>query len=91
MAAHEGYSPRNLAERAIAAGRLFLALLLALAIWIDPTEPPPYAPLVRQLSTGYLVYAIGVALLAWFRRVSTGLLPPATHAVDLVMFGLLVT
>jgi signal transduction histidine kinase len=90
MAAHEGYSPRNLAERAIAAGRLFLALLLALAIWIDPTEPPPYAPLVRQLSTGYLVYAIGVALLAWFRRVSTGLLPPATHAVDLVMFGLLV-
>jgi len=56
----EGYPPRNRAERVIA-GRLFMALLLAVALWIVPTEPGLCEPLVRVRALGYLAPRRGMA------------------------------
>jgi signal transduction histidine kinase len=87
MPLHEGYSPRNRAERVIAAGRLFLAVFLSGAILLDPTEPRPQAPLVLQLAIGYVVYAAGFGLLVWQRRTTTAALSFVTHVMDLVLFS----
>lgn len=87
MSVTEGYSPRNRAERVIAAGRLFLAVFLAGAIMFHPTDPRPHAPLVLQLAMGYLVYAGGIGLIVWRRRTTTAALSYVTHAIDLALFS----
>ena len=87
MADPESYSPRNRAERVISAGRLFLAMLLTLAVTVDVTEPQEYAAIVRVLALGYLVYSFGVAVLTWTRRITTRGVPITTHVIDLVLFS----
>lgn len=87
MADHEGYSPRNRAERVISAGRLSLAVLLTAAVLISKTRPAVYYPPVLIMSFGYLAYACGVALLTWTRRVTTPGVPFVTHVIDLVVFS----
>ena len=71
MAERDEYSPRNRAERVISAARLLLAVLLALAVVADVTEPEEFAPVVRTLAFSYLAYAIGIAILTWTRRTTT--------------------
>ena len=85
MAEHEGYSPRNRAERVITAGRLFLAALLTLAVLIDE-DVRRHEPLVRIVAFGYLAYAFGVAILTWTRSVTTRGVPIVTHVIDLAIF-----
>jgi signal transduction histidine kinase len=87
MAEDAGYSPRNRAERVISAARLFMAVLLSIALSIDPSEPRLYEPLVRVLAFSYLAYAAGIAMLTWTRRVTTYGVPIVTHVIDLLIFS----
>lgn len=87
MAEYAGYSPRNRAERVVAAGRLFLAAFLAVAVFVDPTDPPPYAPVVRQLAIAYVIYAAVIAAVVSKWRAMAPWLSMATHAVDLLLFS----
>ena len=83
-----GYSPRNRAERVISAGRLFLAVLLAIAALVDRPQPSELYPLVMVLTFGYLAYSAGLAILTWTRQVTTAAVPIITHVVDLLLFAL---
>lgn len=87
MAERDEYSPRNRAERVISAARLLLAVLLALAVVADVTEPEEFAPVVRTLAFSYLAYAVGIAILTWTRRTTTKGVPFATQVTDLVLFS----
>ena len=87
MADLDGYPPRNRAERVISAGRLFMALLLSIALSIGPTEPRILEPMIRALAHVYLLYSLGIALLTWTRRVTTYGVPIVTHVVDLLIFS----
>ena len=86
MAEQEGYSPRNRAERVISAGRLFLAVLLAVAAVLDPPEPAVYRPLLMVMTIGYLAYSAGLTILTWTRQVTTRAVPIVTHVIDLLIF-----
>ena len=83
-----GYSPRNRAERVISAGRLFLAVLLAIAALVDQPQPAELYPLLMVLTFGYLAYSAGLAILTWTRQVTTVAVPIITHVVDLLLFAL---
>src|SRR5436190_20475500 len=86
MADNQGYSPRSRAERVISAWRLFLAVLLTVAVLLAPTEPARHAPIVDVLAYGYLAYSLGVALLTWTRRITTRGVPIVTQIIDLGLF-----
>src|SRR5438128_275695 len=75
------------AERLIAAARLVLVASSLLAIWLDPHEPAEYAGLTSRLLSGYFLYALLVAALVWSWPTTPALLPPITHAFDLVAFS----
>lgn len=57
------YSPGI--ERRIAVGRLALASLSLLGMWLDPTEPPRHESYVGALLSAYILYAVVGAGLAW--------------------------
>src|SRR2546428_8285746 len=76
------------AERLIAAARLVLVASSLLAIWLDPHEPAEYAELISRLLSGYFLYALVVAALVWSWPTTPALLPPITHAFDLVAFSI---
>lgn len=87
MAEQEGYSPRNRAERVISAGRLFLAIMVAVAVLLDPPKPTIYQPLRLVMTIGYLAYAAGLTILTWTRQVTTRGVPIVTHVIDLLIFA----
>ena len=87
MADQEGYSPRNRAERVISAGRLFLAVLLAIAVIVDPPQPVVYQPMLLVMTIGYLAYSAGLTILTWTRQVTTRAVPIVTHVIDLLIFA----
>lgn len=87
MADNEGYSPRNRAERVISAGRLFMAVLLTIAVMVDPPQPAVYHPLLLVLTFGYLAYSGGLTILTWTRQVTTRAVPIVTHIIDLLLFA----
>src|SRR5438093_4854053 len=75
------------AERLIAAARLVLVASSLLAIWLDPHEPAEYAGLISRLLSGYFLYALLLAALLWSCPTTPALLPPISHAFDLVAFS----
>ena len=77
--------PRRV-ERAIAAGRLLLAVSLLLAFVLDAGEPDAHVLWVRRLAIAYFAYATGVTLLIWTFRIPASGIPAATHVVDLLFF-----
>ena len=76
------------AERLIAAARLVLVASSLLAIWLDPHESAEYAGLISRLLSGYFLYALVVAVLVWSWPTTPALLPPITHAFDVVAFSI---
>ena len=87
MARQEGYSPRNRAERVISAGRLFLAVLIALAVLLDSPRALIHPSLLLVLTIGYLAYSAGLTILTWTRQVTTRAVPIVTHVIDLLLFA----
>ena len=88
MAIQDSYSPRNRAERVISAGRLFLALFLAVALAAE-SQTVPYTVAAYSLTVWCFVYAASVTILTWSRGVTTRGVPLATHLIDLVLFCVL--
>ena len=89
LSAGKPYYPQGRAEELIATGRMVLSAFFLLAIWLDPSEPSRFARLASGTLAGYLIYSLILAKLTW-RRQSTGVyLQLITHAVDLLVFSLL--
>lgn len=94
LAGRRGVSPRwgavfrargGDAERVIAAGRLALAGLSLLAVWLDPADPARFASVSLALLAGYTLYAAGVAaLLAAGGSDRAGRLALPCHIADLL-------
>jgi signal transduction histidine kinase len=78
--------PRARAERTIAATRVAIASFSLYAVWLDPSQPARFAQLTYILHIGCIAYALVLAVVMW-RRPSTGWLPIATHAIDIVVFS----
>src|SRR3990172_4980417 len=83
------YAPRLRAERLIATGRVVLAALSLLAVYLDPSTPATHAPATYFLLLGYLAYALLVALVVWLAPVPPVRLGLVTHVLDLLLFCLL--
>lgn len=52
-------------SRVIAAGRIALALLFALWVWLDPDQPVRGGPMAYVLLTAYVAYAAALFPIAW--------------------------
>jgi signal transduction histidine kinase len=85
----KGFAPSR-PERLIAAGRVVLAVCSVLAIWLAPSEPSRHAHTVLVLLTGFLLYAVVMLLLVGRPHPALSYLPTLTHALDMVLFTLLV-
>ncbi|HEU5260053.1 MAG TPA: sensor histidine kinase [Gemmatimonadales bacterium] len=83
------YAPRLRAERLIATGRVVLAALSLLAVWLDPSTPAKHAPTTHILLIGYVAYALIVAMVVWLAPVPPVRLGLVTHVLDLLLFCLL--
>jgi signal transduction histidine kinase len=77
-------------ERLIAITRVVMAIAALLAIWLDPSQPASYTQLAYTSLFCYLLYALGVALLAWQAVVSLRRFQLVTHILDLAFFSLLI-
>ncbi|HXE80780.1 MAG TPA: histidine kinase [Vicinamibacterales bacterium] len=76
-------------ERVIATGRVLLAALALLAVWLDPAEPVRAAPVAYVLMAAYLGYAIGLVPILRPAFAPAAWWPMLTHAMDLTAFALL--
>ena len=85
----KGFTPSR-PERLIAAGRVVLAACSLLAIWLAPSEPSRHAHTVLVLLTGYLLYAVVMLLVVGRPHPVLIHLPVVTHALDMVLFTVLV-
>src|SRR4030042_1376760 len=74
-------------ERLISAGRVILAAFSLFAIWLDPAEPARHAVTTYSLLAGYLLYAIVLALTAWYADLNWARPAPVIHALDLLIFA----
>lgn len=83
------HSPAVRFESVLGVGRLFLALAGLLAVYVDPTEPAHFVPIIYALLGGYAVYAGG--LLAVLRQAShlTNRQTRAIHLTDMAWMVLL--
>ncbi|HUE78466.1 MAG TPA: histidine kinase [Sphingomicrobium sp.] len=76
--------------RVIAIGRLMLATLFLLAIWIDITQPALAPVATYALLGAYVVFAVAMLALTWSDWWLDAKLAGPAHAVDLALFTLLV-
>lgn len=77
-------------ERLISAGRVVLASLSLFATWLDPSDPPRYAPLAYLSMVVYVLYAWGIALVVWGSYRPLVRLRLITHVFDGGIFVLFV-
>ena len=76
--------------RVIALGRVMLAGLFLLSIWLDQSQPAK-APLETYvLLTGYVMFALGVAALTWRNWWLDARLAAPTHFIDMAVFTAIV-
>ncbi|HET7318670.1 MAG TPA: histidine kinase [Nitrospirota bacterium] len=83
------YVPQRRAERLIATGRMILSAFFLLAIWIDPSEPSRYARLTYAILAGYLIYSLLLGVMTLKQYFNKGRLHVVTHAIDMLVFALL--
>ncbi len=76
-------------SRVIAIGRLLLAALFLVAMWLD-TSRPVTSREASALLGGYVLFAAVIVLLTWRDWWLDAKLAGPAHAVDIVMFTLLV-
>lgn len=81
--------PQSRAERLIAIGRFVLAVAASGAIYLDPLEPAQSPSLTHALLAVYGVYALAVVLWNVAATTTTRRALVATHALDLVFFGVI--
>jgi len=82
------FSPQRRAELVIAIGRLVLATFSLVAVWLDPSTPSRYAQIAYALLSGYVAYSLLLTLVLFRADTSSRRLPLLTHALDLLLFTL---
>jgi len=76
--------------RVIALGRLMLATLFPLAIWTDASQPAQYPAVAYAALFAYVVFAATITALTWNSWWRDARLAGPAHAVDIVLFAVLV-
>jgi signal transduction histidine kinase len=76
--------------RVIALGRLILASLFLVAIWIDASQPTHAPAATFALLGAYIAFAIGIVLVTWSNWWLDAKLAGPAHAVDIILFTALV-
>jgi len=76
--------------RVIALGRLMLAILFLVAILIDVSQPAHAPALAYALLAAYVIFAAAVVLVTWNNWWVDARLAGPAHAVDIILFTLLV-
>ena len=76
--------------RVIALGRLLLATLFPIAIWVDSSQPARAPEATYALLGGYLLFAAAIVAVTWNNWWLDAKLAGPAHAIDIVLFTLLV-
>ena len=76
--------------RVIALGRLLLATLFLLAILIDVSQPAKAPAITYALLGGYVVFAAALVIATWSNWWQEARLAGPAHAIDILVFMLLV-
>jgi signal transduction histidine kinase len=90
MRALVGKGLQHPSGRVIALGRLMLATLFLVAVLIDVSQPTHYPKFAYALLGGYLVFAAVIVAATWRNWWLDARLAGPAHAVDIVLFTLLV-
>jgi signal transduction histidine kinase len=78
------------AGRVIALGRVILATLFMIAVWLDPSEPVTAIAGTYSLLALYALFAIAIAAATWRNWWLDARLAVATHAADMAVFTAIV-
>ena len=76
--------------RVIALGRLILAALFLLAIWIDASQPARAPAATYVVLAAYVAFAAAIVVATWSNWWLDAKLAGPAHAVDIILFTLLV-
>ena len=76
--------------RVIATGRVMLAILFLLAVWLDRSEPDRAITETYVLLIGYALAAIGIAAVTWRNWWLDARLAVPMHGVDMAVFTAIV-
>lgn len=76
--------------RVIAIGRLILATLFLFAIWLDASQPARAPAATYALLTGYIAWSAAIVALTWRNWWLDAQLAGYAHAVDILLFTVLV-
>ena len=76
--------------RVIALGRLMLATLFLIAIWVDSSQPARAPEATYALLAAYLAFAAAIVVITWNNWWLDAKLAGPAHAVDIILFTLLV-
>lgn len=83
-------SQQTSVERLIATTRVVMVVSALLALWLDSSQPAKDAQIADTALIGYLVYALILALVAWYADVFPRYLRFITHAFDVAFFSFVV-
>lgn len=70
-------------DRAIAGGRVLLAVFALTAIWLDPSQPAKFAELTYALMAGYTAFAFFILAVVLLRPLPSERVALLTHIADL--------
>jgi signal transduction histidine kinase len=87
---HVGKGLQHSSGRVIALGRLMLAALFLVAIWVDSSQPTHAPEATFALLISYLLFAVAVVAATWKNWWLDAKLAGPAHAIDIVLFTLLV-
>jgi len=76
--------------RVIALGRVMLALLFLLSIWLDQSQPAQAPEQTYALLLSYVLFAIGLAALTWRNWWLDARLAAPAHLIDMAVFTAIV-
>lgn len=84
------YSPKVRTERLIVVGRIILAVLSLLVMWLDPGNPSQFNVTSYLLLIAYLGYSLLMLPLVWALSLQVDKIGLITHIVDIALFTSLV-
>src|SRR5688500_9437085 len=81
---------RHRSGRVIAMGRMVLATVFLLALYLDPSQPSQNPDVAYPLLVSYLVWSAGLLVLTWTSWWLDYRLAAVAHLADIAAFGTLV-
>ena len=81
---------RHRSGRVIALGRLVLAAVFLLAVYLDPSQPSQNPGAAYALMGAYVIWSAGLLVLTWTNWWLDHRLSAFAHLVDIAAFGILV-